>query len=283
MTALYSFGFHSLLAQLLYYVAYNIDSYIIGIRWGASALGIYNRAFQMFTVPASQLLAPLTNVALPLMSQRRHNGDDFYPLLWKAQIAISAMLTLVFALAAALARPIVEIALGSAWIQSASVLSILSVGGAVQVLGNMAFWAFLASGNARQLFFSGLVTKPLQALCVGVGSFAGLEGVACGFSVGLTIAWFVSLAWLKRCDSMPVAMFLRSGIYVMFCGVIAGGVGWVLVTLLQARLPMIVLLVGGSVVVLALYIPLLALPRNIRTFLIEIIRPVLARARALAF
>ena len=46
MLPLYQFGIHSGLAQLLGYAASNTDSYIIGIRWGANALGVYNRAFQ---------------------------------------------------------------------------------------------------------------------------------------------------------------------------------------------------------------------------------------------
>lgn len=75
MRALYMFGLHSGLAQLVQYAASNLDSFTIGIRWGASALGIYNRAFQMYSVPGNQLLTPLTNVALPLLSRKRHEGQ----------------------------------------------------------------------------------------------------------------------------------------------------------------------------------------------------------------
>jgi PST family polysaccharide transporter len=281
MSALYLFGIHTGLAQVVQYFASNVDTYIIGIRWGATPLGIYNRAFQMFSVPATQLLAPLTNVALPLLSRERHDGGDFYPKLWKAQVTISTALTFVFMLAASLAEPLVRIALGPAWHESAPILAILSIGGAAQVLSYMAFWAFLASGNARQLFFHSLVTKPLLAACIVVGSFGGLQGVAWGFSSGLVLSWFVSLAWLKHCDAMPASKFMRSGIHVLLSGLVAGGLGWVLVTHLSAQVPMIVLVVVGSAFSISVYVLLLMLVAPTRRFLVDISSPEVERVKTI--
>ncbi len=281
MKALYLFGIHSGLTQLLNFFAYNTDSYLIGTRWGASALGIYNRAFQMFTVPANQLLAPLTNVALPLLSRRRHAGGDFYPLLLKAQVAISVALTAMFSLAAALAHPIVEVVLGPTWSKSAPLLSILSIGGAVQVMSYIVFWAFLASGNARQLFYAGLVTRSILVLCIVVGSLAGLAGVAWGFTTGLAISWFINLAWLRRCDSMPVRIFLRSGVHVLLSGLVAGLAGWGLVAVAGPNINVFILLVLGFIVVSAVYAILILANRLAREMLRENVGPAVARLRGL--
>jgi PST family polysaccharide transporter len=279
MKALYIFGLNSGLSQLVNFIAYNTDSYLIGTRWGASALGVYNRAFQMFTVPSNQLLGPLTNVALPLLSRRRHEGGDFYPLLLKAQITISVALTAMFSLAAALAHQIVSIALGPVWNESATLLSILSIGGAVQVMSYIGFWAFLASGNARHLFLAGLVTRSLLVLCIVVGSLGGIEGVAWGFTAGLAMAWFINLAWLKRCDSMPVMAFLRSGIHVLLCGLVAGVTGWIFASGFNSSASPGVLLFAGSLLVAAIYSALLMANRTTRTVLREVIAPAIARLR----
>lgn len=281
MMALYKFGLHIGLAQLLNYGAYNTDSYIIGIRWGASSLGVYNRAFQMFMAPSSQFLSPLTNVALPLLSRRRHEYGDFYPLLWKAQVLLSVGLTFFFTLAASLSQPIVEIALGPAWSESAPLLSILSIGGAAQVLSFTAFWAFLASGNAKQLFRSGLITRPLLALSVAVGSGFGLNGVAWGLTAGLVASWFLSLAWLKRCDEMPVRRFLNSGIHVLLCGFVSGAVSWVAIHHLTGQLSSIVLLITGFSIVTGIYVPLIMSSSSIRRFLVDIFRRTAAWTKAL--
>lgn len=280
MLPLYQFGIHSGLAQLLGYAASNTDSYIIGIRWGANALGVYNRAFSMSTLPASQILAPLGNVALTLLSRRRHDGGDFYPMLWKAQVVLSVVLTFVFALVAALAEPFVFLALGPAWAESATLLSILSVGGAFQVLSNVAFWAFSASGNARQLFLSGLVTRPLIVALVVVGSMGGLGGIAWGFSAGLVVSWFISLAWLRRCDGMPVLGFLYSGLHVTLSGLIAGGMGWLFVNQLYPRISTLSLVAAGFLLVTSIYFLLLLLSSRERKFLLEISKPILNRVRS---
>lgn len=281
MRALYMFGLHSGLAQLVQYAASNLDSFTIGIRWGASALGIYNRAFQMYSVPGNQLLTPLTNVALPLLSRKRHEGGSFYPLLLKAQISLSAAFTFAFVVAGSLSAPIVQIALGPLWSESAVLLSILSIGGAVQVLSYMAFWAFLASGNARQLLFHSLVTKPLLAACILLGAFAGVKGVAWGFSTGLVLSWFISLAWLRRCDAMPVLQFLRSGLHTVFCGLVAGGATWILVRQVGPHLPTFVLLASGFIFAAVVYFPLLLTSSPTRKLFKELGLPAFARIKDL--
>jgi PST family polysaccharide transporter len=270
MKALYLFGVHSGASQLVNYAASNTDSYLIGVRWGAGPLGIYNRAFQVFSVPANQLLAPLTNVALPLLSRKRHEGSDFYPLLWKAQVVLSAALTLVFMLTASLAEPLVKIALGPRWGESAPLLAILSIGGAAQVLSYISYWAFLASGNAKQLFYFSLVTKPVLVACIIVGSFGGLQGVAWGFTTGLAISWFTSLAWLKHCDAMPASKFLRTGIHVLLCGFVAGGTVRAIVTQLEKNAPAIVLVVGGVTLGSCIYVSLLLLSGPTRKLLLDV-------------
>ncbi|MCV7073479.1 lipopolysaccharide biosynthesis protein [Mycobacterium rufum] len=281
MSALYMFGLHSGLAQLVQYVASNADSFTIGIRWGAAPLGIYNRAFQIFSAPANQLLAPLTNVALPILSRQRHEGRDFYPLLLKAQIAISAALTFVFAVVGSLSEPLVRLALGSAWRESAPLLSILSIGGAAQALSFMAYWAFLASGNARQLFLHSLVTKPILAVAIVLGSVWGLTGVAWGFSLGLVVSWFISLGWLAKCDGMPARVFLSAGLYVLQSGLVTGAVLWLLNSKFGDHAPSVVILSIGFLAGGAIYATLLCLRKSNRTVFRSVLSPVAARVKPL--
>ena len=280
MAALYRYGMHSALAQLVNYVGFNADSYIVGTRWGASSLGIYNRAFQIFTVPANQLLAPLTNVVLPFLSKRHHAGVDFYPLLLKMQVAISVPLTGIFAIAASLADPIVAVVLGPGWHDSAALLSILSIGGAVQVMSYVTFWAYLASGKTRPLLHSAVVTRSLLVLSIICGSLWGLTGVAWGFTTGLTAAWFINLAWLKRCDEMPAGVFLRSGIHVLLCGLVTGGLSWTVVMRTGVQASTTALLAVGVPAVGLVYVGLVMSSNQIRTVFRDTVSPTVTRLAA---
>lgn len=272
MAALYRFGAHLGFSQLLNYGALNADSYVIGVRWGAAPLGMYNRAFQLVTVPTSQLLAPLTNVVLPILSKKRHDGVDFYPTLWKAQIVLSSAFTLLFALVGALSEPLVRLMFGPDWSGSAPLLTVLSVGGALQIFTFVAYWAFLASGNAKALFHQSLLIKPSQVACVVLGSFAGLQGVAWGFSIGIVLSWFISLRWLRTCDDMPSHEFLRSGLHVLSCGAVTGGLVLKMAEMLE-NYPDIAVISAGCGLALFVYLPLLISSSRIRNVLVEIIRP----------
>ena len=280
MTHLYQFAIHTGSAQLLNYVAYNIDSYIIAVRWGATDLGFYNRAFQMVAQPTNQLLGPLTNVMLPIMSRRRHEGGDFYPLLFKAQVATSSTLTWAFAISGGLSAPLVRIALGPEWSRTAVLLAILSIGGAIKSLATSPFWAFLASGRSRELLFYGLVTKPMLIGLVATGSLFGVEGVAWGFTSGLTISWFISMAWLKRCDAMPARQFIASGVRVVVSGLLAGGVGRFAADRFGSEFNSTIALIGGIFVVTLIYGALLSLSSETR-ILVDIAKPrIMARRRS---
>jgi PST family polysaccharide transporter len=270
MRPLYRYGLHAGLAQLLAYASTNVDSYTIGVRWGASALGIYNRAFQMTSAPTSQIVGPLTNVALPLLSRRRHEGGDFYPLLWKAQLAISGTLIFLFMLIGSLAEPLVHILLGPAWGGVAPILTILSIGAAIQTLNFIIYWAFLAAGKSKELLYHGLTTKPLQIGCIVAGSLFGVQGVAWGFSGGLVIAWTVGLVWLRYCDAMPALKFLRSGSYLLLCGAIAGCAGWVVSNRVFDSENWALALAGGVMITTPIYIGLLVCNEPVRKFLIEV-------------
>ena len=54
------FGWNMVATQMVTYVGNNVDTVVIGVRFGAAQLGIYNRAFQLVMNTANQLRAPIT-------------------------------------------------------------------------------------------------------------------------------------------------------------------------------------------------------------------------------
>ncbi|GCD90659.1 lipopolysaccharide biosynthesis protein [Nocardioides sp. LS1] len=220
MRELYRYGIDVGFAQLVAYGAYNTDSYIIGFRYGATALGVYSRAFTLLMVPFNQLLGPLTNVVLPVLSRERHGSGEFTPTLLRIQYVLGGALIGLFSIVVGLAQPIVELALGSEWAQSAIFLRILSVGGAFQVLSYVAYWAFLVAGQTRHLFWQNVLTKAVLAACVITGASMGhgIVGVASGYAIGLAVSWPISLIWLTRTNSLSGYEFGSSGVYLLGCG-----------------------------------------------------------------
>ena len=55
--------------NLVTYLAYNIDKVLIGRFWGAEALGIYGRAYQLINLPNENLHSAIGLVAFPALSR----------------------------------------------------------------------------------------------------------------------------------------------------------------------------------------------------------------------
>jgi PST family polysaccharide transporter len=273
MVALYRFGLHAGLAQLINFVASNIDTLIIGSRWGAEKLGVYNRGFQLFSAPAQQVFSPLTNVALPLLAREHRESGNFYPLLWKAQVVLCSGLTYVLMIMAATSVPLTGMLLGSAWTDTSTILTILSIGGVAQGLSFINYWTFLASGNSKQLLLQSFVTKSILTIFVLIGAFGDIRGVATGFSAALVITWLITLKWLNKCADLPFSRFLQSGLHIFISGLFGGSVGYWIVHKLSATSSELFIFAAGATFATVIYIPLIMLNPSIRKLLTTFIQP----------
>jgi O-antigen/teichoic acid export membrane protein len=51
------------------YLTRNTDNLLVGWRFGARALGFYKKAYDLFVLPETQLLAPLSAVVVSTLSR----------------------------------------------------------------------------------------------------------------------------------------------------------------------------------------------------------------------
>lgn len=204
-------GWHFGLAQLLTYLAGNADVFMISARMGASSAGLYNRAFQILSVPVNALLSPLTQVVVPVVNRARDEGDSAARVLLKVQSVIGFAGSMVFVVVASSADSLVPLLLGGQWHESAALLQLLSIGGCVQLFSFVSYWGFILTGRSRDLLWYNCVTKPLAVGLVVIGSSFGLKGVALGYSLGLVVSWPINLVWLKRRAGFPASRFFVDG------------------------------------------------------------------------
>ena len=207
---LLSFGADIVGAQLIGYVSKNVDTVIIGTTLGASALGLYNRAFQLLTLPLSQINAPSNRVALPVLSRLQDDGPRFSSYLLAGQTVMLHVVVAIFSLAGALAVPLVAVVLGPQWAEAAPLFQILAVAGVFQTAGYSAYWVFLSKGLTRSHLYWQLASRPFFIAVVLVGSLWGLTGVAAGYSIATAATALVGLLWVRRAAGIRVkALFLN--------------------------------------------------------------------------
>lgn len=216
-----SFGWRLAGSQVINYIGSNIDTVMLGLRVGASPLGLYNRSYQLIMTPLGQIRGPLNTVAVPVLSKLQNEDDRFQDYVARAQMAIGYTVVAGLAVIAGSGGAVVEVFLGAGWRDATDVLRLLAVSGALTTLSYVGYWVYVTKGLVDHLFRYTFISAAIRITCVVVGSGFGLIGVAAAMAIAPAIAWPISFWWLSRRASIPVRRLWLGGVRVIvFCGVI---------------------------------------------------------------
>jgi PST family polysaccharide transporter len=169
------------------YAGLNTDNLLVGWRFHAEALGFYKRAFDLFVLPANQLLSPVGGVAMSALSKFRRDPVQFRRHFLRAisifaflGMAISGDLTLV-------GKDMIRILLGARWDASGRIFTFFGPGIGVMLIYGTHGWIHVSIGKAERWFRWGVielvVTVSLFLLCLRWGP------------VGIAVAWSASF-WI---------------------------------------------------------------------------------------
>ena len=213
--ALLRFGAGLMGTQSVAYFTKSLDNIALGYVWGPAVLGIYGRSYQLVVMPLAQFTAPLTRVAIPVLTRLVDDPVAFGRYLRAGQSAAAVFSCIVYGLIFGLAEPFVTMALGPRWIGMVPIIQALSIGGIFRALGQVSYWIFVVKGLTGQQFRFYLWTQPFIILCMLAGlPWAGL-GVAVGHSVGYGLFWFVQLWWVGRVAGIDMRPLMTNGLTIL--------------------------------------------------------------------
>jgi PST family polysaccharide transporter len=165
------------------YSTQNIDNLLVGWRFNAVALGFYKKAYDLFALSGSQLIAPLHNVALASLSKLNRDPVRFRRYLSNALgiiafvgMAASADLTLI-------GKDVVRLVLGPQWLASSRVFELFGPGIGGMLLCGTFGWIHLSLGNPGRWFRWSLVELGLTVSLFLAALPWGPEGIAAAWSV----------------------------------------------------------------------------------------------------
>jgi O-antigen/teichoic acid export membrane protein len=250
----FRFGGSLLGTQLLSYLTKNIDNIAIGAVWGPASLGVYSRAYQMLMTPLNQINAPLTNVALPVLSRVADDAEVYDHYLRRAQLVGCYLTATVFAVCAGLAVPLVAVLFGPNWSGIAPVFAVLAVGGVFRAVAQLSYWIYLSSGRPGAQLRMFLVVRPIMILLILAGLPWGVEGVAVGCTAGAVLQWIVPMWHVGRVAGVDGAGLVRNALRVMVVVSAPSGLFALLATALPAPAPVQIL---AGLLAVAAYLALL--------------------------
>jgi PST family polysaccharide transporter len=208
----FRFGGNLFAAQTLTYLTKNVDNIALGIVSGPYQLGLYSRAYQLLMAPLSQVNAPMTGVALPVLSRLQDDKDRFDHYLTRAQLVACYLTASIFAVSAGVAEPLVTVLFGEGWEAVAPIFAILAVGGVFRSIQQIAFWTYMARGETGAQLRMILVTRPIMIVIILAGLPWGPIGVAVGHSVAFFLFWIVSTLHAGRVTGVDGAALLRNAV-----------------------------------------------------------------------
>ncbi|MDH2443003.1 oligosaccharide flippase family protein [Amnibacterium sp. CER49] len=194
------FGRNSSILQVLNYIGSNIDTVMLGRLQGTTATGLYNRAFQLVSLPIQQIATPLTRVMLPHMARAIREGR-FPEEVQRIQRRLCWVTLPLLGMLFSCGPTLVSTVFGSRWGQTGSLVQVLAIGGAFQAAGYIYYWGLLALGRTSLLLLTELPGRALAI--VGVVSVApsGPTAVAQVMSMSYIAIWCSSTLVLGRVRS----------------------------------------------------------------------------------
>lgn len=203
-----------------------IDNIAIGRAIGAAGLGIYDRAFNLMTLPQTQLNQPLSHSMVPVLARLQSDPVGFRKLYHGGcQMAAAVTFpTSIFLLVAAPAA--VGTMYGPKWSESAVVLQALSLGGIFISLNVTIGWVYMSLGRSRRQIVWNLVSSALLVASIFAGLPYGVLGVAIGLSAMRAALWVPSLLICYRGTFLRLGETIEAMWRPMAASLVAGAAAW---------------------------------------------------------
>jgi len=263
---------------LIVYLASNFEKVLLGRYWGADAIGIYGRAYQLIRIPTDILNAAVGEVAFSALSRLQGDASRLRSYFLKGYSLVLA-LTLPATLAGCIfADDLIAVLLGPKWASAAIIFRLLTPTILVFAIANPLSWLLQSIGIVGRGVKMSLVIAPIMIACYFVGLPYGPNGMACAFSS-------VMMLWL-----MPVVVWSLQGTPVSLKDVLVAVSRPLLSSVVATAATLVVCLMCGNshwarlgvggLALMATYLVMMLYVMGQKTFYVDLLQTIFRRAPA---
>ena len=246
------FGGTITLNALIVYIAYNFDKLLLGRVWGADALGIYGRAYQLINLPTGNLNAAVGGIAFSALSRLQNDPPRIRSYFLKGYSLVISMTVPITMFSAFFAEDIILVLLGPKWGEAAEIFRFLTPTVLIFAIINPLGWLLLSVGLQGRSLRVAMVIAPIVIVSYLIGLPYGPAGVAFAYSAGMTLWLIPHVLWcLHGTVVSPKDLFVAT-IRPVLGGLAAAALAWVVVQGIgQFSSPIVRLLFAGGVMMIA--------------------------------
>jgi O-antigen/teichoic acid export membrane protein len=273
--SLMRFGGTVTLISVVMYFAYNLEKVLLGRFWGADAVGIYGRSYQLINIPTDNLNSAVGEVAFSALSRVRSDPKRFKNYFLKGYSLVLALTIPITIAVAIFAHDLIAVLLGPKWKDSADIFRLLAPTILVFALINPVGWLMFSLGLVARSLKASLVFAPVVIAAYAMGLPYGPKGVAFAYSA-IMVLWAVPLvAWGVHGTVVSLRDIALAASRPLVSGVVAGALAFE-APLLWSRslsplspLPELIL---GLTVLLCVYAGMLLYVMDQKTFYFDLLR-----------
>jgi PST family polysaccharide transporter len=169
------------------YFAKNMDNLLVGWRFNAQALGFYKKAYDLFVLPANQLLSPVSAVVVTTLSRLSGNREEYrrsflrgLSILAFVGMGLSGELTLI-------GKDFIRLLLGPGWDAAGRIFVFFGPGIGFMLIYGTHSWLHLSAGKADRWFRWGIIEFAVTALLFLLALPWGPLGIAAAWTTSFCI------------------------------------------------------------------------------------------------
>jgi O-antigen/teichoic acid export membrane protein len=265
------------LITIIMYIAYNLEKVLLGRFWGAAAVGIYGRSYQLINIPTDNINSGVGEVAFASLSRVQKDPDrlrNYFLKGYSLVLALTIPITITFCL---FAHDLIFVLLGPKWSDAAEIFRLLAPTILAFALVNPIGWLIFSLGMVGRSLKASLVFAPVVIGAYVVGLPYGPKGVAVAYSVVMTL-WIVPLiAWGVHGTPISFRDIVRTASRPLLSGVVAGVLAFAAQSLFGLSMSPLPRLVLGVTILLAAYAGMLLYVMGQKTLYLNLIRALRGR------
>jgi O-antigen/teichoic acid export membrane protein len=271
------FGGTITLNGLVMYVAYNLEKVLLGRFWGAQAVGIYGRAYQLVNVPTDNLNSAVGEVAFSALSRVQHDANLLKSYFLKGYSLVLGLTIPITIVCALFAKDLISVVLGAKWMEAAPIFRLLAPTILIFAMINPFSWLLFAMGLVKRSLHIALVIAPLVIAGYVLGLSHGPKGVALGYSLSMGLWVIPHILWCIHGTMISFKDILRVLSRPVLSGLVAAGLPLALQVMYGDRLSPLHRLLIGCILFLSGYLGMLLYAMGQKAFYVDLVRGLIRR------
>jgi PST family polysaccharide transporter len=266
------FGGALTLNGLAAYVAFNAEKVMIGRFWGAYAIGIYGRAYQLVNIPTDNLNSAVGEVAFAALSRLQDDPirlKSYFLKGFSFFLGLTVPATIICAL---FPDELVFVFLGPTWMDAAAIVCLLAPTITIYAIITPLGWLIFSIGRVVRGMKIALVLAPLMITGYALGLPYGPKGVAFAYSAVMTL-WVVPVIfWCVHGTGISVRDVLLEVSRPLASAIPAGALAFGARLICSPSVPPLPRLVLGSSIVLITFFGVLLFVAGQKSLYLDLLR-----------